>query len=211
MPNARGLPLPSGLVQPFFLRFRTDDFHVMAFFRGHPVYEAVEAMIGRRADGSFAVRAILTRHNQTQIDHVNDERLATSMRGAVREICETAIEVRPGERHGRPRIEVEFTSFAGERIVLDVTAVEKPTKAGAGLTDPGTHSLTTSLPIMWRGASALASPETRVEIDGRAFAVPEKLRTPRFTAHEGYFTQPHAMGAFRGHRNDVACRDTKGA
>lgn len=192
-----GLPLPFGLVQPFFLRFRSDDFHVMAFFRHHPVYEAVEAMIARRGDGTFAARAILTRHDQTQIDHVNDEALLAAARGAAREIYESAIDVAIGDENGKPRITVAFTSFAGERIVLDLIAVAQPSAAGAGLTDPGRHSPNASLPIMWRGRSALAAPETRVEIDGRAFAVPEKLRTASFIAQEGYFTEHHAMGAFR--------------
>ena len=78
------LVLPPGVVQPFDLHRLHDDLHVMAFFDGHPAYEAVEAMIRRSADGPAAIRAILTRHDQTQIDHVNDDGLCAAARFAPR-------------------------------------------------------------------------------------------------------------------------------
>ena len=68
---AGGVLLPPSVLQPFPLHFRRDDLHVMAFFQGHPAYEAVEAMIQLRADDRPAIRAILTRHDQSQIDHIN--------------------------------------------------------------------------------------------------------------------------------------------
>jgi len=40
-----GIVLPPGLLQPFLLRFRREELHIMAFFSGHSDYEAVEAMI----------------------------------------------------------------------------------------------------------------------------------------------------------------------
>lgn len=69
------LLMPAGVLQPFQLRFRRDDLHVMAFFKGHPEYEAVEAMILARPDGENSIRAIITRRDQTQIDLVNDDAL----------------------------------------------------------------------------------------------------------------------------------------
>jgi hypothetical protein len=107
-------------------------------------------MIARRADGTFAVRTILTRKDQTQIDHINDAALAAQMRGAKREVCERAIHVVIGGKGQKSRIAVTFTSQAGENVVLDVTAIGPLSPAGAGLTDPGDHSLNTSLPLMWR-------------------------------------------------------------
>jgi hypothetical protein len=67
MPAAMPILLPPSLVHPFDLRYVADDVHVIAFFGGHPQYECVEAMLSARADGTFAARAILTRHDQTQI------------------------------------------------------------------------------------------------------------------------------------------------
>jgi hypothetical protein len=51
-----GIVLPPGLLQPFLLRFRREDLHIMAFFSGHPDYEAVEAMIRYRGDGIPSIR-----------------------------------------------------------------------------------------------------------------------------------------------------------
>ena len=31
-----GIVLPPDLLQPFLLRFRREDMHIMAFFSGHP-------------------------------------------------------------------------------------------------------------------------------------------------------------------------------
>ena len=192
-----GLLLPPEIIQPFFLRFRRDDLHVMAFFVGHPGYEAVEAMIRNRVNGAASIRAILTRHNQSQIDHINDEALAAELRGAQREVCHHSINLEMEQRNGKPRARIEFVSLTGERVVLDLTAVAQPDPAHSGLTDPGGHSATSSLPIMWRGASALAGPETKLFIDGVQYDVPVKVRAGPFVAHEGYYTLRHSMGVFR--------------
>ena len=37
-------------------------------------------MIRRRVEGDWSIRAIVTRHDQTQIDHVNDAALLAQMR-----------------------------------------------------------------------------------------------------------------------------------
>jgi|SRR5579871_3069641 len=195
--SAPGLLLPRGFVQPFLLNFRRDDFHVMAFFREHPLYEAVEAMISRQEGARFSVRAILTRHDQTQSDHINDAALRAAMAHAEREVTETDIEIQRSDHDGRPRIAVAFVSQAGERIVLDVIATAPPSKAGAGLTDPGDHSPDTSLPIMLRGASSLAARESKVLIDGKNHPLAEKEYAPGFKAPAAYFTEHHAMGVFR--------------
>ena len=58
---------------PLRVLFRHEDVHVIAFLEDHPEYEAVEAMIGMRAGREPLVRAILTRHDKTQVDHINDQ------------------------------------------------------------------------------------------------------------------------------------------
>ena len=192
-----GLLLPACVVQPFFLRFRRDDLHVMTAFEGHPRYEAVEAMIKKRPNGEFSIRAIPTAHDQSQTDHVNDDALLAEMRGAQREICHRAIDLKLSQQCNKSSAQVEFVSLAGEQVIFEVTTVGQPDPAGGGLTDPGRHSATTSLPIMWRGASALAGPKTRVHIDGARYEVPVKIRRNSFVAHEGYYTELHSMGAIR--------------
>jgi hypothetical protein len=120
----------------------------MAFFAGHRAYAAVEAMIARRPNGTFAARAILTRHKQTQIDHVNDAAIADQMAGAKREICARDIDIGFADTNVEPRVTVAFVSHAGEDVLLDFTAVGQPDPARAGLTDPGQHSSDASLPLL---------------------------------------------------------------
>jgi hypothetical protein len=192
-----GIVLPPGLLQPFLLRFRREDLHIMAFFSGHPDYEAVEAMISYRADGTPSIRAILTRHDQSQIDHVNDDDLSAEGHGVARQTCRRdialAVDALPGRRHAR----LEFDSHAGEPVVLDITTVGEPDPKRGGISDPGSHSPNTSLPLMRRRASTLAGPQTAVVVGGKRFEVPVKISSGPFVAHEGYFTEGHAFGAIR--------------
>jgi len=192
-----GIVLPPGLLQPFLLRFRREDLHIMAFFSGHPDYEAVEAMIRYRADGTPSIRAILTRHDQRQIDHVNDDDLAAEGHGVTRQTCRRdialAVEALPGRRHAR----LEFRSHADEPVVLDITTSGEPDEKRGGVSDPGSHSPGTSLPLMRRRASALAAPQTEVFVGGQRFEVPVKISMGTFVAHEGYFTEGHTFGAIR--------------
>jgi len=192
-----GLLLPSGIVQPFPLGFRRDDYHVIAFIEGHGEYEAVEAMVSVHQRGAHAIRAILTRHDQTQIDHINDPLLLEAMRGAKREICERPVFFELQDLGGRKRIRLAFESHRGEEVVLDVTTVGPVSPAGAGLTDPGRHSRSSSLPIMFREASALASPESGVKIGGIACAIPVAMRQGTFVAHRAFFTDGFAMAVIR--------------
>jgi hypothetical protein len=192
-----GIVLPPGLLQPFLLRFRHEDLHIMAFFSGHPDYEAVEAMIRYRGDGTPSIRAILTRHDQSQIDHVNDDDLSAEGHGVARQTCRRdialAVDALPGRRHAR----LEFDSHAGEPVVLDITTVGEPDPKRGGVSDPGNHSPNTSLPLMRRRASALAAPQTAVFVGGKRFEVPVKISSGPFVAHEGYFTEGHIFGAIR--------------
>jgi hypothetical protein len=192
-----GLLLPPDVVQPFFLRFRRDDVHVMAFFIGHPRYEAVEAMIQERASGEHSIRAILTRHDQSQIDHINDAALLAQMRGARREVCRRAIDFASEPFGGGRRARLEFKSNAGERVVLCITTLGEPDARGAGLTDPGGHSASASLPLMLRGASALAGPESWVTVDGVRYDLPAKSLSGSAVGADGYYTEGHAMGVIR--------------
>jgi hypothetical protein len=190
-------PAFSSVLQPFPLRFRRDDLHVMAFFEGHPEYEAVEAMIRFQAGGGYSIRAIITRHDQSQIDHVNDDALLAAFRGADRERCRGEIELEMESLVARRRARLEFLSFAGERVILDVVTTGQPDVERGGLSDSGRHSASTRLPLMWRGASTLAGPRTKVTIDDADYPVPVKGRAGAFIAHEGYFTERHSMGVIR--------------
>jgi hypothetical protein len=185
------------VLQPFPLRFRRDDLHVMAFFQGHPAYEAVEAMIRVRADGRHSIRAILTRHDQSQIDHINDTELLASFQATERECCRRDIDLQLETLGEARRARLQFRSFKDERVVLDLVTCGRPDPARNGLIDPGRHSAHSSLPLMWRAASTLADPRTKVSIDDIAFAVPVKMRAGQFIAHEGYYSERFSMAAIR--------------
>jgi hypothetical protein len=54
------------------------------------------------------------------------------------------------------------------------------------------------LPIMVRGASAIAAPSSSVSIAGIGYPIPEKVRAgPHFIGHDGYFTRRHHMAILR--------------
>ena len=195
--EAAGIVLPPGLLQPFLLRFRREDLHVMAFFNGHPDYESVEAMIRYRADGTPSIRAILTRHDQRQIDHVNDDELSAEACGVDRWTCHREIALAVEALPDRRRARLEFRSHAGEPVVFDLVTAGEPDVRRAGVSDPGSHSPTSSLPMMRRRASVLAAPQTAVFVGGQQFEVPVKIAAGPFVAHEGYFTEGHLFGAIR--------------
>lgn len=203
----QGLLLPAGIIQPFDMHFASDELHVIAYFQGHPEYEAVEAMIHRKSPAPTVVRAILTRHNQTQVDHVNDR--AAHMEAQAFEGRQTVyreVEVDQGGTPERPWVTVRFVSFANEVIVLRVATASPPDAARGGLTDPGGHSPKSSLPLMWRGKSCLAGLGTTVLIDERECAIGERVRSPHgFVGLNGFYTEMHQMGAIRAstHAYDV--------
>ncbi len=193
----RGLLLPTGVIQPFFLRFTREDWHVMAFIEGHPAYEAVEAMVREKPEGGWAIRAIVTRHDQSQMDHLNEAELSAAMRGALREVFARNIDFTLDLKAPQPRVRLAFVSGEDEPVVLALTALGPPDPANAGLSDPGGHSAISSLPLMWRGASTLADQDTWVEIAERRYQAPVRVLGPGRTAREGYLTRGHHMGVVR--------------
>ncbi len=195
-----GLLLPKGVVQPFDLRSLVDDLHVIAYFEGHPRYEAVEAMVRRRAGRPPLVRAILTHHDQTQIDHLNDRHIVSelSRSGAARSAVFSDVNLEEGIAAGAPSATIKFASASGEQIVFRVQAAAPPDSARGGLTDPGRHASDSSLPIMVRARSSMAGMGTAVEIDGVAYPVPARVnRPPHFVGLHGFYTEQHEMGLVR--------------
>jgi hypothetical protein len=79
-----------------------------------------------------------------------------------------------------------------------VAGASIPDQSRRGLTDPGLHALSSSLPIMWRRASALAGPSSSVHIAGVRYPIPEVFRRgSHFVAYHGYFTEGFHMVAIR--------------
>lgn len=189
--------IPLELLNPFDLTFVADDYHAIAFFSGHPEYECVEAMFSSTANGCYSARAILTRHDQTQIDHVNDDARLSAAAFLTRTTVERNIHIRI-EENRLPVIDVAFESHANEHVALRLACASPPDPRRGGLTDPGRHAIGSSLPIMYRASAAIASPASKVAIDGVEYPIPEVVRAgPHFVAHHGYFTELFAMAAIR--------------
>ena len=205
-----GLPLPAGFIQPFDLSFAPDDLHVMAYLADHPSYEAIEAMIRVRTDGAPLVRAIVTRHDQSQVDHSNDPRQLVSF--ARRERHRSEIDCRIEDRPDCLRVSLRFQSCGREDVMLDITSLGRPDSKRGGLTDPGGHSLTSSLPVMYRGRSTLVSPQTRVTIQRERFELPVQIEVAgRPIAMKGYVTELHHMAALRAGEMELELVDSPGA
>jgi hypothetical protein len=145
------------------------------------------------------VRAILTRHDQTQIDHVNDEPACVEAQvlDGRRTVCRD-VEVNEEGTSANPCLTVRFVSFANETVQLRLQAASRPDASRGGLTDPGGHAPTSSLPLMWRGKSCLAGSGTTVMIDEVAYDIEERIRSPLgFVGLNGFYTDTHQMGAMR--------------
>ena len=205
--HGAGLHVPNWIVQPFNLSFEPDDLHIMAFVSDHPEYEAVEAMIRFRDNRGPRVRAILTRHDQSQVDHSNDEASVSSLAGE-RERFLREFTCVFEELGGNRRAMIRFESFCDELVELDVTSFGPPDATRGGLTDPGRHSLASSLPVMARGRSALAAPSSRVMIGGRSRRIPPRIEAAgRVIALEGFLTEMHHMAAIRSSVEDLELID----
>ncbi len=154
--------LPPDVLQPFPLHFRRDDLHVMAFFQGHPTYEAVEAMIRLGADGRHAIRAILTRHDQSQIDHINDAELLASFQGTERECCRRDIDLQLESLGEARRARLNFARRKTNVSFSTWSPAVDPIPRAADWSTPAAHSAHSSLPLMWRDAEhALADPSNQ--------------------------------------------------
>ena len=189
---------PAPLIQPFALDFERYGWHIMLYFEGHPRYESVEAMLRERAGQQPLIRAILTRHDQTQIHYLNDDAMMQGMAASPPALQYAAMTCCHSVGNGRPRARLSFCTSEGEEIDIDLRAAGKPSPKYAGLTAPGGHAATSALPVMYRESSTLAHPKSRLRIDGRAYAIPRKAWVPLFfTGMKGYYSANWCHGVLR--------------
>ena len=192
-----GLALPRGIVQPFDLRFLADDLHAMLFFNGHPAFEAVEAMVRRSPDGP-QIRAILTRHDQSQVDHVHSPALLRAAALSGRETHLGPIALAEKEVNGAKSVHIAFQAFTGEQVQFEVVCASRPASSRGGLSDPGHHARGSSLPVMHRGQSAQAGAASWVAFDGVRQEIPVQTDArPHYLGLRGYYTESHRMAVLR--------------
>lgn len=181
------------LVQPFNLFYNHYDLHVMLYFNGHPEYEAIEAMIKLKNVEKPEIQAIMTRHDQTQVDYVNDHQ-QFKMRQATasgREIYYTPIEFAKSDRS----VLLKFSTYKSENVVFNLHTVGKATTTYSGLIDPEGHAKESALPVMWSSRNTLASTKSSVAIDGNTYQIPVKIKIPLFfTGLKGYYSEDFSIG-----------------
>lgn len=184
----------ASFIQPFNLSYNHYDLHVMLYFDGHPEYEAIEAMIRFQNPNNPVILAIITRHDQTQMDYINDPELFEKLRSTypdARKMYHVPIEFVKKDSN----LILKFTSNKGEKVVFNINTVGKATTAHGGLIDPEGHAKESVLPVMWSAKNTLASTKSNISIDGKNYQVPVKIKVPLFfTGLKGYYTEGFSIG-----------------
>jgi hypothetical protein len=159
---------PIQFAQPFLIDFDRNEVQVIAFIN-HPKYDAVEAFVTRRPGQAPLIRTILSRLDGFQIEVINDQAEAAERAALLTGRLVVYGEVSFVESvlpNFAPRTVMSFTSPDNENIYMDLTALFPASPTAGGLTDPGNHAATSSLPVMWRDAGTIGGFASVVLIDG---------------------------------------------
>ncbi len=193
-------------IQPFSLFFARDDIHIMLYFKGHPQYESIEAMVQKRKGREHLVRAIITYHDQSQTDYINDEIMVEEMKseGVKREIYFAPIKYFRNPESEKPILSLGFETIKHEFIDFVFHSAGPPLQMFSGLINPESHSIKTELPLMYRDRSTLSSPKSTIKIDGVNYAIPKKIWIPIFfTGMKGYYSENFSIGIFRSNAKNL--------
>jgi hypothetical protein len=178
---------------PFHLITYTSDHHIIAFFDGHDVYESVEAFIFPEDDRGLPIHAILTRHDNSQVDYINRE----SMLSPIRDSHTADIDF-----DYRDRGKAAMLSFADERgnawklIYLADYAVSSE---WGGLIDVGGHSPDSSMPLFCYDEAGIASEGSYVSENGKKYAIAldrQASKPPFFIAYRAYVSKGYNAAIF---------------
>ena len=182
---AKGLPVDGRVIQPIFVHASIAEHHVIAWFDGHEKYEAVEAFVYSKD----RIRAILTRHDNSQIDAWGFPDGETPETVSAREHYESKItfKMAPNGKNA----ELSMKTPEGEDLFLSYVGQDKPDPEYGGMTDPGLHSPDGGLPILFRDASSTSAKESFVRIGGIRYAIPEDPEIsapPYFIAYTAFLS-----------------------
>jgi len=205
-PAGAGTPAAAGafLPQPFTIHYERYDYHVMLTFEGHPEYEAVEAFI--RETPELEIRAVVTRHDQSQTDYFNtdDFTVPGNGRGVERERLYAAMTYERAGTKKAPSVSLSFQTKKGESLEFFLVATSAPLRKYGGLVDPGHHSPDTSLPVMFREGSSLAGEESFIAFDGVQCTIPILVdAAPFFTGYKGYYSENMRIAVIRAGSSQI--------
>lgn len=185
---------------PFDILFDSNSYHVMLYFKNHQEYESIEFMIKENIDKKNIIRGIITRHDGSQIDYFNDEEIVKNINknNSNRETYFAQMYYKRSTVCFKDFINIKFKTIKGENIDFVFYAAAKPSSKYGGIIDPLSHSKNSSLPIMYREKSTLASPKSTISIDGKYYEIPVKVNIPIFfKGLEGYFSENFDMLIFK--------------
>ncbi|MGL4286835.1 MAG: hypothetical protein ACRCVA_10855 [Phreatobacter sp.] len=201
----KGWFIPADLPDPLDVAAFRDDVHVIATLDGHPRFEAVEAMIRQSGSGSAIVRAIVTLHDQSQIDHTNDANIHAATAAGGRRVVMTDVATSVTCDGGQVRAQLSFEAYTGERIALRFVGLGLASPERGGLTDPGGHAMGSCLPIMWRDRSTIGTEGTQVQVGTELYDVPLVQRIgPGRSLRKAFFAEGHRMAVIRAGRRRIA-------
>ena len=173
---------------PFFPVAYTARYHIIAFFEGHQDYESLEAFVfsSRGPSGDPLCRAILTRHDKTQIDFVN----FSSRANPRRENYQT--EIRFEYRDDGTAAMLSLVDHRDNALALVYVADHPVSAAYGGMTDVRGHSPQGGLPLFYREKSGIASEGSYVRINNDKLRIPldkEATHKPFFIGLQAYVSE----------------------
>lgn len=189
---------------PFSIHYVHYQFHIMLFLEDHPEYEAVEAFITETP--SLSIRAIITAHDQTQVDYYNTEKSRDELKslGLDRAMHYAEISYKRTGKNGGTKVSMQFDTVEGKKIDFFMDLAAEPMTKYGGLVDPEGHSPTTSLPVMYRESSALAGSKSFVSFDGKKYSIPVLVdASPFFKGYKGYFSNEMRIAVLRAGKSTI--------
>jgi hypothetical protein len=184
------------VISPFDLLAYTSRYHIIGFFDGHPQFECIEAFIFHKklTSGQPFIRAILTKHDKTQIDFVNEKELLRSER----EVSLTKIYFDYKAKNNTASL--RFTSNDGVEVFFSYKSGYSPSAKYGGLTDVRGHSPRGGLPLLYRDKSGVATKKCFVRFDDKKYPITmdeEISQPPFFVAYMAYFSEGYHCLFFR--------------
>jgi|GEM_PF-1616057 len=178
-------PGEARVIQPLYIHASIAEHHVIAWFDGHDTYEAVEAFVYSKD----RIRAILTRHDNSQIDAWYFATGETPEIVSRRDHYDSPISFKMSS-NGKDA-ELSMKTPEGEDLYLSFVGQDKPDPQYGGMTDPGLHSPDGGLPILYREASGTGAKASFVRIGGKRYTIPEDeaiSAPPYFIAYTAFLS-----------------------
>ncbi|MDA3850034.1 MAG: hypothetical protein PF447_02050 [Spirochaetaceae bacterium] len=179
------------VICPFLPLSSTAEYHIMAYFKGHEIYESIEAFVfnGETEQGDSPIRATLTRHDKSQVDYFNFDINPATEDDRQRWYNSSIHFVY--EDNGLGGL-LEFTDNSGNDFSLVYKADRGVSEQNGGLTDVGEHSPHGGLPLFYREKSGIGSENCYVQINNQTYEVPVDeavTKRPFFVAYMAYISK----------------------